>query len=333
MFVALALALAHAGPLDGWENSRWLVNLEETLPVQLPISGPDAQPPVMRAFQIEAVLTCPEVQPAGKKAIYVECTVEEMAMRGTPQAPPGNRLAEYDKAFQGLHQAMKAGHYEIKLKNDGRVQQVDFEAPPKTDPITVEAARALAIDLLSGFSLFREDVPPGAPWDEVNSTVVRAPSQPLGNGKTKIRHTPTVFEGKNLLQSAGGGTFTSNYLSWSAGRVDQIRASAAAGGAYGTRGASAVLVTKTFDAVYNGVAFMGDGNGPFAERIWNVESTPKHDITDMTGVTGTPLWTAGHIRRLGPDEHPKLGDSGLISAPGAKFGDLPEWVPMPTLGG
>ena len=45
MLTWLTALAAHAAPLDGWENSRWLVEIEETLPTQFEIPGPDANAP------------------------------------------------------------------------------------------------------------------------------------------------------------------------------------------------------------------------------------------------------------------------------------------------
>ena len=163
--------------------------------------------------------------------------------------------------------------------------------------------------------------------------MIRAPIQPLGNGKTKVTHQPLPDEGGTWIQTTGGGTFTSNYLSWGAGRVEQIRGAAAAGGQYGTRGQGTMLVTKTFISEFQSMTFDAGGPGPFVERMWNTISKPMQDMTDMTGTEGTPLWSAGHIKRLGPDDQVNLGESGLVSAPGATFGELPKWSPMPTLGG
>lgn len=330
MLSLMLAALSAAGPMDGWAGSRWHVQIEETFPLQLPIAGPLANPPVLRAVQIDAIVACPEVKPSGKSAIYVTCKLEGLGMRASPQADPEKRLDEYKEAFAGLSQVMLNGSYELKLKDDGRVTTVDFAEPPKSDPITVQAARAFAIDLFNGFSLERAEVPAGASWDETNSPLIRAATQPLAMGRTKIQHVPAAVDGQAVIDSMGDGLYSSDYLSWSSGRVDQASggAAAAAGGDYGSRGQTVMTPAKNFDALFDSVALLGDGNGPFQQRYWTLVSTPKLDASDMTGVQGTPLWAAGTIKRLDATAKPDLGQTTLVGAPGTPFPGLPAWTPM-----
>lgn len=330
MLSLLLATFASAGPMDAWDNSRWLVEIEETLPLQLPIAGPDTNPPVVRAIQAQAVFACPEASAAGKKAVYVTCKLEDLALRFTPQAPPGARKAEYESALANIKTVLTEGTFEIKVKEDGRVPSIDFEPKGNLDQIVVEATRSLAIDLFTGFSLYRADVPAGTPWEEKNSPLIRAATQPLGVGLTKITHKPQALDGMTALTSEGDGTYQSFYMSWGAGRVEQLRGSAGAGGAYGSMANGVMAQTRNFDA-YFGSKTVLDDNGPFLERMWNLTSEPKQDQNDMSGVAGTPLWAAGHIKRLGKDEKVELGESGLISAPGATFEGYPEWKPL--LGG
>lgn len=330
MLTLMLAALSAAGPLDGWAGSRWHVQIEETFPLQLAIAGPLANPPVLRAVQIDAIVACPESKPSGKSAIYVTCKLEALGMRASPQADPEKRLEEYKTAFAGLTQVMQGGTYEVKLKDDGRVATVDFAEPPKSDPIAVQAARAFAIDLFNGFSLERGDVPAGAPWDETNSPLIRAATQPLSMGRTKIHHVPAAIDGKQVIDSMGDGLYSSDYLSWSSGRVDQASggAAAAAGGDYGSRGQTVMTPAKNFDALFDSVALLGDGTGPFQQRFWTLVSTPKQDASDMTGVIGTPLWAAGQITRLDATAKPDVGASTLTGAPGSAFPGLPDWQAM-----
>ncbi len=339
--LSLLAGLAMAGSLDGWQDSRWLVEIEETLPLQLAMSTPEANPPFARAVQISAITSCPDFKMAGKKAAYVGCKIDKIGLRMSPAGNPGPRLAEYQAALKVIEEAALGGSFELKVKDDGRLASVDFQEPAKTDPIAVEALRALAVDLFAGFSIAREDVPAGSAWEEKGSLLLRGPTRPMGQGVCKIRHTPMQHEGKALLQSsaglppgpdqpAPGCTYSTNYLSWGAGQVEKMGATSVATTEGGTMGGGAALPQeRILDAQLDSITFEG-GPGPFLERIWNVRSVPK---PDMTGVVGTPLWAAGHIKRLEKDDAPDLGESGLISAPGAPFGDLPAWKPMPTLGG
>ena len=162
---------------------------------------------------------------------------------------------------------------------------------------------------------------------------MRAATQPLGNGQTKIRHQPISQDGVNVIQSTGDGSVSSMYISWGAGRPDGGRSSVAANSAYAAVTQTGVFPTRLFDATINSVTVEGD-TGPFQERIWSLQSAPKMDrLYNTTGQDETPIWTTGHIRRMKDGEKVELGTSGLTSAPGAKFGDLPDWTPMEGLGG
>jgi len=223
------------------------------------------------------------------------------------------------------------------------VVMIDLADPGRTDPLTLQAARAITVDLMAGFHLQRLEVPEGAAWEEKNSMLMRPPTQPMPLGLTKLAHQPLQHEGKSVLQTTGGGRYTSPYLSWSAGRATDSTGSDAPqganqqssgqgtqmGDAQGMGGANLQMQDYRFETSYTGVTVLTAAGG-IQERLWAITSVPEQKII---GVQGSPLWYAGHIRRLQADETPSLGDSGLVSAPGVIFPGLPAWEPLQSVGG
>jgi len=84
-------------------------------------------------------------------------------------------------------------------------------------------------------------------------------------------------------------------------------------------GGTVLDVEARFDLEVFGVAVYQASDGVLAERVWVVRGL------SAGGVSAPHFWHAGQLVLLDESEHPVLGASELVAAPGRAAEGLPGW--------
>jgi hypothetical protein len=352
LLVAGSLAQA-ADWTDAWRGSRWHVELEETLPRGVTFAAEANRAFRTRAFQLDAVLDCPEVVPSGKSSALVQCRFEAVSLRATVRGTASGELfSEADTAvLTDTVRRLQSTRIEITLSEDGKVTAVDLmdlKGTTRWESESRETLRRMAWDLVAGLSLKRPaDWEQG--WTEKNTPLMRAPLEPGGMGLSRTAHQYSVVEGTRVVASGGEGSFTAPYVPWESSFAgNSVSAPGQRGGPtrssdtgpitgataddsgrlseVGPGGLANTPTDLTFSGELRSVAVF-DQAGWLTERIYTMVARPTaSSIGNMQGVS---VYTNAHLRRIGA-ETPTLGPTQLVTPPGTKIDGIPEWVPVQT---
>jgi hypothetical protein len=363
MVIAFAHTLAAAAPASTvdltpqWAGSRWLLAVEETTPSPVELSAEENFSFRTRALQVEAVLECPTAQAAGKQ-IDVACTLGAVALRATPRTlarnealNPGNQ-----KVLESIVARLQGQSVLLRVTQDGRVLTVDLPGLPagtRRESDSREILRRVVFDLVAGFHLRRPADWQGG-WQEKNTVLLRAPTQPGSSGLSQVTHSVVVVEGTTVVQAEGEGTFTSPYEPWEfsyAGRMSQRGSNSGAVTrdtststsstsssssptaiddgrlmGVGPTASSATPTDYTFTGTLSGVAVVDAETAFPIERVWATLGRPN--ASSIGNMQGLSVYYAGKLRRLGATESPTLGATEVVAPPGQSLEGLGVWVPI-----
>jgi hypothetical protein len=357
---ALVAAAAPEAADSPWKGSRWFIEIEETTPSPLELSAEDNYSFRTRALQVQAVLSCPQATAVGKKT-EVSCKIESMAWRATPRTlQPDEALHPSNQAvLDNVVERMQGTRVIFVLSPDGRVTTADLPDVPannRRESESREILRRVAFDLVAGFSLQTPaTLTAGSSWEEKNSALLRAPTEPALLGGTRTEHNLSKVEGVDVVQSTGSGAFTAPYIPWefnydgsmtsvSSGSGGTSRSSggfgsgpasvsvSASGRATSSTGPQALATTPTdrsFSGTLTSVTVLAPGSKLPQERVWVMRAAPT--ASSVGNMQGTSLYYAGRLRQLTAMEAVQMGPTEIIAPPGQSLEGIGTWIPMSTL--
>ncbi len=345
---------------EAWSGSRWHVQVEETTPVPIELSAVQNLSFRTRAVQWDAVLACGGVTPIGKKSVEIDCAFEALAMHATPRSLDGAAPSDHE-VLKDMVARLSSTTVRLGLTRDGRLVSVDLpllEANNRRESESREVLRLLVSDLVAPFHLRRPEVL-GETWEEKGSELLRAPTQSVSMGTSRIDHTLTVQDGHRIVQSVGEGTFSTPFEPWQFSVANQLPQRLGAGPSTkraaeekpATAPDSMVLqplnptasderlqptvapaATTPTDVLFTGslvsVVVLGEDDWP-TERVWAMTAGPTSG--SVGSLDGTNVWYAGHLTRLAPEELVDVGRTSVVAPPGASVPGLDPWVPLETL--
>jgi hypothetical protein len=334
---------------DAWRGSRWHIELEETLPRGVTFAAEANRAFRTRAFQLDGILSCPDVVPSGKGAALVQCRIEAISLRATVRGPASAGLfSEGDNVvLTDTVRRLQSTRIEVTITDDGKVTAVDLmdlKGTTRWESESRETLRRMAWELVAGWSLKRPDTWEQG-WVEKNTPLLRAPLEPGGMGLSRTTHQYSVVEGSRVVASGGEGSFTAPYIPWEASfagksvtesgtpggptRDNGVVTGATAEGRPSEVGPGTLANTPsdlTFSGELRSVAVFDDA-GWLTERIYTMVARPT--ASSVGNMQGVSVYTNAHVRRLG-DEVPELAPTQLVAPPGVSYEGVPAWVPIQT---
>ena len=250
LLMGLNAAPAHAAAED-WAGTRWLMQVEEVLPVPIDLTAMSNLGFLTKALQLQVIAQCDEAEQRNKKVFVLTCRIDDARMRATPhgESPTERELENSSAALKEFAARMITTEVEVQFHSSGKVMRVDvlgLEATEPREKQSAELLRQLATDLVMGWTVKLPKEWGGA-WAETNSPIFRVPAHPAWNTSNQIRHAASDVDGKRVVESIGRGIFTTAYDPWELeanARLGQaITADQSAEGAGGTRGEDGVGAT------------------------------------------------------------------------------------------
>jgi hypothetical protein len=351
-----------------WDNTRWLVQNEQWIPLGIRFSTDDNHSFLSHAFQIRAVIACNKDAKLSKKKWEVSCEIEDIGLavttvqhwrRERDRALAQEILDQIDAKLTGMA-------VQMQVDEEGGVTNFDLEGlstQNQRERAIQESLRQLVSRTMSGFHLrIPEHAQRSGQWVEYNSKLMDMPSLTASRGSTTMVHQVSPYRDLQLVQTLGQGTVavnvpytTRDMFAPSLNQDDPSATQASSGGSLGgalggkasapetsnqpepqsTRaggGPNAEMeIPLTYTMNASGVAVLRKSDGIMSERVWTVEGMPT--ASSGGGVVTAPFRNAGRIQLLGKDDHPDVGATYQVAWPGQKMEDLPPWVSVEVMPG
>ncbi len=358
LFLIASLGLAgtaHATDFLAWEGTRWLLEVEETVPVPLELSAQRNLTFRTKGVQIRAVVGCHDIRLQGRKAASIGCRIEDIAFQATPRSVDEGSEEVWETSQQVLDDMVRRTQgktLEFVLTNKGRVIRVDvpdIEANNEYERQSREVLRQLATDLASGWDLQHTNW--NGTWTGTQSMVMRVPSQPQGLAASEIVHRASPLDGELVVQTIGRGTFTTAFEPWELRTGEKLvrkrtqdtstgGGSVVAGGGQSVGGsklggalvdggatpAASTPTERTFTGNLTSVAIIDKTLDAPKERVWALMGAAT--ASSVGNNAGVSVWYNGRLRKLDADEKGDVGETQLLSPPNQPVEGLAPWVSL-----
>ncbi|NCG19540.1 MAG: hypothetical protein GWP91_11085 [Rhodobacterales bacterium] len=345
--------VAQATDFTAWQGTRWLLEVEEAVPVPLELSAVQNLTFRTKGIQIRAVIDCNTVEVLNKKSATISCLIEDIAFQATPRSLDGDPEQAWKHSHAVLEDMVartQGKTLEFTLNHKGKLLRVDvpdIEARNEYERTSREVIRQLATDLVSGWDLEHNSWE--GTWPATQTWLMRVPNRPVGLSAGEIVHRATNVEGDIIVQTIGRGTFTTSYEPWELQGKDKLvrtrtQDSSNGGGSQaagigtsvggttyggalvsgGSSPAGTIPTERTYDGNLTSVAIIDpDLNAP-KERVWALMGSAT--ASSIGAQLGVSIWYNGRMRMLNGDEKADVGPTQLIAPLNQTVEGLAPWI-------
>jgi hypothetical protein len=291
-----------------WDGTRWMVSTEVIVPWVEVFLARQNYSFRSRQYQVRTILACEKDWRRSNRRWEIDCTVEDFGLQvvAHDQDDPSrvqSILDEYDRALSG-------SYVELQVADDGRVTNIDLEGLRQgndREQAISETLRQVMSRVIVGYEMKlrrHNDLTEGV-WVEYNSKLLAMPARGSISGYTReaaTRGTSTLVhklarrEGHLVVESRGRGISATD--------------------------------TDQFQMEYSGVAVYDERDGFMTERVWALSGAPTAGGASTASGAGFAYHHVGRLMMLGEADHPDVGPTRQVSAPGIEHPILPPWRPL-----
>lgn len=287
-----------------WDTPRRLLfEVDVRLPYPMWFAAEHNKEQRAVAYQVRAVLDCSPATAERKRAVQVDCRVEDIGLTAAGM-PAKEGLLE--PILQEFDQRLSTASLQLQLRRDGRILNVDIEGLERSrrrDGEIHETFRLMLSRAVAGLDLQFDPAPVsmGTVWPQYQSWIMGAPTDVGTSGSVEMLHRVEEIrpDGRVVLASAAEGLVVPG------GGVDK----------YSVR--------------FSSVSVFDTSSGFLTERVWSAQGRPTASSAAAEGLAGHPYDQIGRLRLLEDGEQVDVGETREVAPPGVTPTTLQLW---PSLG-
>lgn len=196
--------VVHGDPFARWDDTRWWVATEQTIPTGVLLGTDDANAFRSLAWQARAVVACSLPGRDRDQRRRVRCALEDVALQAATVdrwQRPSDR-AEIDATISELEDALREVRVELVADARGAVVAVDV---PQAGGVQASALRHISRQLLQPFHL---RLPPGGTvvgrqWMSMDDPLIVVPDTLHTRSNITVVHEGAEADGVHVIQTVG----------------------------------------------------------------------------------------------------------------------------------
>lgn len=297
--LGLSLFASTASAVEGmawkWEESRrYLLIADVNAPEFLWFQAELNHQARVFNWRTNLVVDC-TAEPAGKKAHYVSCKIEDVSIQAQPL--PGDKEA-MAPVLADLDQKLTGAMLNLEMTKDGRVRSVDLEGIDRRHRRLNQIVESMRLVLTRAVAVLDLQLPKkgtdggSGQWIQKQSLVTAFPSSLGTLGSVKTVHQISKEDGNSIVLTTSGKGLAGS------GRTIQVNGQE--------------QVANMYDVQYAGEATFDLADGSLLAREYQMRATPTASSENSGAFQGQPYLQYAKLMRLDKGETPNLGESRMI---------------------